>query len=535
MSTATELLKQGRKDEIWTKYCGFLDLDIHEFMEIQNRLLMEQVHILFKSEIGRILIGDKMPSSVDEFRHIVPLTDYEVYAPYLNAKREDVLPHGIFMWAHTSGRSTADGHKWVPYTKRMYDCLGESVIGSMLLSSCSHKGEIMIELRDSVLLSTAPPPYVSGLLSYSAEEQLDIRFFPSLEEGDKMDFADRISQGFGLAREHGLDYFYGIASVLTKIGERFESGSDKFQFSPELLKPKVLGRMLKGLMVSKINKRGMLPQDIWNLKGIMTGGTDTVIYKDKIEYYWGRKPLEGYAATEGGVLAVQAWNYSGMTFYPDRDFLEFIPYEEHLKNKLDSSYKPITLLFDELKPGIYELVFTNFLGGVFTRYRVGDLFEVVSLRDKELGIELPQFRFYSRTGDLIDMAGIARLTESSIWQSLEATNLPYEDWVARKEEIDGEVILHIYLELKESNDIPLSEITEMVRVGLRENNYEFADMEELLGPDHLKVTKISPGSWQRYIEFQKNIGADLAHLKPTHMQPSLAIMKVLLKDTVQRD
>ncbi|MCJ7622682.1 MAG: GH3 auxin-responsive promoter family protein [Anaerolineaceae bacterium] len=535
MSNATELLKQGRKDEIWTKYCGFFDLGIHEFMDIQKRLLMEQVHILFKSEIGRILIGNKEPSSVDEFRHIVPLTDYEIYAPYLNAKREDVLPPGVFMWAHTSGRSTADGHKWVPYTKRMYDCLGESVIGSMLLSSCSHKGDVMIELRDSLLLSTAPPPYVSGLLSYSTEEQFDIRFFPSLEEGDKMDFGDRISKGFGLAREHGLDYFYGIASVLAKIGERFESGSENFQFSPELLKPRVLTRMLKGLLIAKLNKRGLLPQDIWKIKGIMTGGTDTVIYKDKIEHYWGRKPLEGYASTESGVLAVQAWNYSGMTFYPDRDFLEFIPYEEHLKNKLDSSYTPMTLLFDELTPGIYEIVFTNFLGGVFTRYRVGDLFEVISLRDKELGIDLPQVRFYSRIGDLIDMAGIARLTESSIWQSIEATKIPYEDWVARKEEINGEVILHIYLELKGSNDISLPELTERMRTGLRENNSEFGDMEELLGPNHLKVTKIKPGSWARFMEFQKNIGADLAHTKPTHMQPMEAVMKVLLRDTVQND
>jgi hypothetical protein len=91
------------------------------------------------------------------------------------------------------------------------------------------------------------------------------------------------------------------------------------------------------------------------------------------------------------------------------------------------------------------------------------------------------------------------------------------------------------VELKGFNDIPSSELTELMRTGLREHNSEFSDMEELLGPDHLKVTKIKPGSWQRYMDFQKSIGADLAHTKPTHMQPMDAVMKVLLRDTVQHD
>ncbi len=41
MTSLSTLLKQGRKEEIWTKYCGFLDLSIGEFMEIQERHLLE--------------------------------------------------------------------------------------------------------------------------------------------------------------------------------------------------------------------------------------------------------------------------------------------------------------------------------------------------------------------------------------------------------------------------------------------------------------------------------------------------------------
>ena len=530
MSQATDLFNQGKKAELWTKYCGFFDLSPDEFMEIQERLLMEQIDLLYTSELGRKLLGDKKPESMEEFRQLAPLTDYEVYAPYLNEKREDVLPDGKYQWAHTSGRSTANGHKWIPYTKRMYDRLGEAAIGAMLLSSCSMKGEVMLEPGDTVLLATAPPPYVSGYLSLSTEEQFDLRFLPSLEDGEKMDFADRIAEGFKLGQDVGLNYFYGIASVLAKMGERFENGGASGGFSLRMLKPSILSRMIKGLITAKINKRSLLPKDIWKLKGIMTGGTDTIIYRDQIERYWGQKPLEGYACTEGGTMAMQSWTYNGMTFYPDSDFLEFIPYEDHLKNKLDPNFKPRTLLYNELETGIYELVFTNLLGGIYTRYRVGDLFEVIALKDEEAGVTLPQMRFYARSGDLIDLAGLARLTEASIWQAIEKVNVSYEDWVARKEEIDGEVMLHVYLELKEKNGSSDKEIEADLRNALREHVSEFKDFEELLGGNRLKLTTLPAGSWKNFMDHQKKVGADLAHTKPTHMQPSFSTMKILLKN-----
>jgi hypothetical protein len=82
MTTALELLREGRRDEIWKKYCGFIDLGLEEFMEIQKRLLMEQIDLLSKCELGRKLLGDTVPTSVKEFLETVPLTTNEVYTPY---------------------------------------------------------------------------------------------------------------------------------------------------------------------------------------------------------------------------------------------------------------------------------------------------------------------------------------------------------------------------------------------------------------------------------------------------------------------
>jgi hypothetical protein len=530
MVSAAELIAQGKKDEIWARYCGFLDFKLDKFMGIQKRLLMEHVRRLGASPIGQVIFGDLLPQDVDDFRENVPLTNYEIYAPYLDEQREDVLPPGHYRWAYTSGRTSLSGRKWAPIPDLMYDRLGEGIITAMLLSSCREKGDVCLKANDSVILTTAPLPYISALLSHSLEEQMDINFFPPLDSGEQMQFEERINKGFDMATEFGLDYFFGLSSILAKIGEMFEFGSESTSIR-KYLKPRVLPRMLKGMIKSKIDGRKLFPRDIWSLKGIMTTGTDTTVYKEKIERYWGKKPLEAYICTEGGGMATQAWTYYGLNFLPDINFIEFIPYEEYLKNKLDPNYRPSTLLLDELQQGIYEIVFTNLLGGVFTRYRIGDLFEVIALRDEEAGIDLPQFRLYARTNTIIDIGGIARVTEMQITQSIEHTGLKYVDWVARKEEMNGETFLNLYLELKEPDSITPESLNALVREGMLKHVPEFPDLEELLGKNHMQVTCLAAGSWSYYMDFQNRVGADLAHVKPPHIQPSDAAMRILLELT----
>jgi len=529
MTSTIDLIRQGRNDELWTKHCGFLELKLDEYMKIQERLLLEQIGFLSHSEIGRKLIGGTIPASVAEFRRLVPLTTYRDYEPYLTGQKSDSLPVEPFAWGRTSGRSGEYSAKWAPYSKRMYDSLGEVAVGAMLMASCTRKGEVNLHPGNVILLGTAPPPYTSGLITHSVADQLEVRFVPSLEAGEKMDFGDRIAEGFKLAMGTGLDFFYGLSSILAKTGQRFESGSGSIKFSSFLFRPNVIFRLLRGFLNAKLNKRNVLPKDIWKLKGIMSGGTDTDIYRERIKRYWGKEPLEGYACTEGGNMAMQAWNFKGMTFFPDCNFLEFIPYEDHIKNKKDPGYQPPTVLPNELKPGIYELVFTNLLGGVFTRYRVGDLFEVISLSDEELNIDLPQVRFYSRADDIIDLGGFTKLTERSIWQVIEASKIDYVDWTARKEQVGGDPILHLYIELNESDGSSSDQLKPLIHAGLKQVNTDFTDLEYILGSDHLQVTRLANNSFMRYMEDRRRAGSDLAHVKPPHMQPPDDVMARLLQ------
>jgi phenylacetate-coenzyme A ligase PaaK-like adenylate-forming protein len=259
----------------------------------------------------------------------------------------------------------------------------------------------------------------------------------------------------------------------------------------------------------------------------MTGGTDTEIYRKKIKHYWGLEPLEGYGSTEAGTMCMQSWNFKGMTFFPDSCFLEFIPLEDLIEYEKNPNHPLKTVLFDELEVGIYELVFSNFHGGIFMRYRVGDMFEIISIGDEEINCTLPQVRYYSRDIDIIDIGSMARFSEKDIWKAIEETGINYFDWVARKEIIEGEPTLHIYLEVNPGVPLSETEVYELVDKHLSRQVTEFRDCKSMLNHNPLKVSLLRPGSFAGYMEAQQRAGADLGHYKPPHMQPKDHIMEKL--------
>ena len=529
MTTAAELLRQGRRDEIWRKYCGFLDLSLEEFMGIQERLLMEQIDLLSKCELGRKLLGDEVPTSVEEFRESVPLTIYEDYLPYLDEKREDVLPEKPDFWIRTSGRSGVGLFKWAPYPKRMLQAGTELAFASTIFATCRGKGDFALEENDRFLYGMAPPPYISGMLPYGLLWEFPFKFLPSVEEAEQMSFQERIAKGFELSFREGLDVFFGISSVLVRIGDQFAQASGKVEVSPVLFHPSSLFRLMRGLLKSKLAKRPMIPADLWNVKGIISGGTDTAIYRDKIKYYWGKEPIEMYGGTEINFIAAQTWDYEGMTFVPSTGFLEFIPEEEHLKSKRNPSYQPRTVLLNEVKAGEkYELVVTNFRGGVYVRYRIGDMLKITALRNDNLDIDIPQVIFWARADDIIDLAGFSRLTEAIIWQAIENSGIGCKEWTARKEVREQQPILHLYVELLDEDRWTPEEVKNALHQSLKDVDPSYREIEEMLGLKPLQVTLLRPGTFQRYIEDRGAAGAELAHLKPPHMKPSDEVINRLL-------
>jgi len=524
MMKKDELFKTGDHKRIWQKYCGFLDLSLQEFMEMQEQLLMEQIELVHGSPLAKKFMPKK-PKDMAEFRQIVPLTTYDDYAPYLSEKNEDVLAVRPDWWACTSGRGGTT--KWVPYTERGAEVLGRCGLSAMILACANRKGEVNISNGVRALHNMPPSPYVSGILAQVIAQQIAVRFMPPIGQDEEQDFAAKIQAGFGMALRNGVDVLTSLSSVLLQMGERFSESSGQLKFNRHMLHPQIMRRMIRAWWWSKREGRALLPKDLWPLKGLLAYGMDTDIYKDKLIHYWGREPLVTYGAAESGTIATPAWNKKGMTFLPTSSFREFIPEEEWLKSREDKDYQPSTVLLDEVKPGErYEVVITHFYGMPFLRYRIGDLIKIVALEDNEAGINLPQMVFDSRADDLIDIAGFPRLDERTIWQAIANTGIRYEEWSARKEYGEETPIVRLYIELKE--EIEVEELEKRIHQELSAIDHHYADLESMLGIRPLRITTISPGSFQRYYEERRKAGANLAHLKPPHMKASDSVIQDLL-------
>jgi len=132
MTYTSEMIKNGEREKIWSKYCGYLDLSIEEYMQIQERLLIEQLATLKDCNPGKHFFGKRPPKSVEEFRKNVPLTTYADYVDFLMDQKEDDLPKANYRWACTSGRSGEYACKWVPLTDSMYDSTANTRFSKMV-------------------------------------------------------------------------------------------------------------------------------------------------------------------------------------------------------------------------------------------------------------------------------------------------------------------------------------------------------------------------------------------------------------------
>lgn len=524
MLTKDELFQTGDQQRIWQKYCGFLDLSLTEFMEIQEHLLTEQIELVYDSPLAKKFMPKK-PKDITEFRQLVPLTTFDDYAAYLNEKNEDVLAVKPYCWAHTSGRGGT--FKWVPFTPSAMEWIGNGGTAMAILACANRKGEVNIKSGLRALHNLPPAPYFAGIMAPLLAEKIGARLIPPPDKYENVDFAVRTQAGFQIAMRTGVDFLTSLTSVLIKIGERFTESSGQLKFNRHMLQPSIMLRLVMAWLRSKRARRALLPKDLWPLKGLMCYGMDTNIYREQLIRYWGKEPLEVYVATESGVIATQAWNKKGMTCVPFCSFLEFIPEVEWLKSRDDKDYRPSTVLLDEVKPGeSYEIIITSLWGMPFLRYRLGDIIKVVALEDTKAGIKLPQIVFGSRTADLIDIAGFTRLDEKTVWQAIANTGIKYEDWCIRKEYEQDKPIMHLYIELKQ--EMKAQELERVVHQKLADIDHDYRDLESMLGIRPLRVSLLPAGSFQQYYEEKQRAGADLAHLKPPHMNPSDAVIKELI-------
>ncbi len=502
-------LKTCSKADIWQEYCGFLELSIEEYMQIQFRLLKEQIQVYAASGLGRRLFNGKTPETVEEFREQIPLTTYEDYADILLEKRVDQLPSVPVVWLETTWESGSSPIKTAPYSEEMLEVYRNNILAAMILSTSDQKGQFHIQKNPRVLYGLAPLPYATGLFPGLIAPELDVRFMPPLKKALSMSFGEQNRQGFSYAMKSGIDQFFGMSSVIytiTKNFDRFLAGGSISLKELLKIRPAMLYRLMKAKYISRRDGKPIRPADLFHLTGFVCVGTDTALFKDELEKAWGRRPLEIHGGTEPACIGTETWSRDGLVFFPDTCFYEFIPEAEMEKNLEDPSYVPRTYLMNQLAANEnYELVITVLKGGAFVRYRVGDMYRCLRTKNSRDGLELPQFVYIDRVPTVIDIAGFTRVTKKTIEHVIELSRLPVAGWFARKE-YDGEnrCYLHLYVEFPPEEEgrvaIDSAVLKEHLSIYFRHYDQDYKDLRRLLGTDPLQVTVLPMGSIRAYEE-----------------------------------
>ena len=499
-------LKEHQYESIWKEYCGFLDLNIEEYMLIQKRLMEEQIQLWSNCDLGKAILKGKRPKSLEEFREMVPLTTYDDYADVLLNRRAEMLPGNPITWIQTTWEGGKHPVKVAPYTRNMLDTYRNNVVACLLLSTSTKKGEFDVSTADKFLYGLAPMPYMTGLFPLALREDIRMRFLPEIDEAVNMTFSQRNKLGFKMAMKEDVEFFFGLGSVAHAVSVSFGNfGGASGKISSLLkCKPKMIYRILKAKIKCKKEQRPLMPKDLFRLKGFMVAGTDNRCYKDDLERLWGVRPMELFAGTEPSIIGTETWTRNGMYFFPDTCFYEFILERDMYRMIEDPSYQPKTYLMDEVIPGEkYELVITVLKGGAFARYRVGDMYRCVGLTNKEDNTKIPRFEYIDRVPGIIDIAGFTRISENGIRNAIELSGLPLKDWVAVKEyNEENRPYLHLYVEIATVELIGRAMSTEILKEVLttyfKYIDHDYADLKKIIGMDPLKVSILKRGSFASY-------------------------------------
>ena len=510
----------------WRRFCGFLEFSQDAVLDVQRRLLRDQIRLVKDSAVGQRFMSVMRSDTVDEFRRSVPLTTYADYADLFQPGAPARISSDDYMWTYTA---TGPGNdKWVPYTTRGYERLLDSVMAALLLAAAEWPGNVAIRPGDVVMYNVPPRPYLSGLAAFGMAERFGLTGVLDPATSESLDFKARVTAGFEEALRSRVDVIISLTSILNKVGARFEYGAaqgalDRTAGAGMGLNGRAAYRLARAKIKSTLTRRSMRPKDLWSPKAIIGWGLDTSFFSERIKRYWGKPPYQMYAATEGGVMGMQPCDGRGMVFNPYADFYEFVPVAEMQKSGEDPAYRPDALLLDEVEQGeTYEVVITNFYGMPFLRYRPGHLIRILAQ-----GVNGPEFELGGRSDDLIDIAGFTRIDENTMWKALDGTGVPPSEWTVRRECDGDRLVLHLYAEPHVPCDE--SELAARLHASLKRTDPLYADLEGMLGIRPLRVTLLPPGTFDRYYEAMRQAGEPLTRRLPPRMNANDNVIRVLLR------
>ena len=457
------------------------------------------------SELGKTILKGKTINDVNDFRNSIPLTTYDDYADILLKKDNTYLPKESDIWIQTTWEGGTKPIKVAPYSRDMLDVFRDNIVSCLILSSSKKEGKFSFKYNDKMLYGLAPLPFLTGLVPFSLSECTDVKMLPPVEEATNMSFSKRNALGFKMAMQQDVQLFFGLGSVAYAVTQALTNRKGKSSVKDlRKYKPKMIGRIIRAKIKCNIQKRTLLPKDLFKLKCFMIAGTDNRYYKKDLENAWGIMPLELFAGTEPSLIGTETWNRNGLYFFPKTCYYEFVKLSDVVLNKVHGTPITKTYLMNEVTPNEkYELVISVLNGGVFMRYRTGDVYQCIDLIDLENKKNLPRFEYVDRIPWIIDIAGFSRFNEEEISKVILNANINVNDWYATKSLTnDNKPILNIYLEVEDDSN--KEEIIDRLDQSFTLIDEDYDGLKKILGTNPLKVTFLKKNTINEYRVAHKN-------------------------------
>ncbi|WP_195244790.1 GH3 auxin-responsive promoter family protein [Clostridium celatum] len=425
---------------------GVLEKKFNKYT-LNSRSVNEEVLFKILNKNNECNYGEKYNfnsiRSVNEYKEIVPITDYSDYEQYINemlkGKKNILITDDVEYFGHTSG--TTGKQKLIPVTKKSRE-VGSKYMALLIERFAYNNLKNQWNYgRGLMLADTVMTTYSEGgvpICSATSGGMDAIKFIlPKIYTSpyEVMKIKDKntalyLHLLFAL-NDKNLTYISGvfISNVLDalrvleeksellvmdikkgRINRNLNIGDENRKKLNKYLKPNA-GRADEIELEFSKGFRGICRR-LWPKITYIAAvtGANFSIYDEMVNYYTESLPIysPAYAATEAMIGINPYISNIRYVIIPDTVFYEFIPIDESDKEK------PMTCCIDELKIGEkYEIIVTNYAG--FYRYRLGDVIKVVGYYNNS-----PEVEFLYRKNQVLNMVS-EKTTEDHLKVSINKT------------------------------------------------------------------------------------------------------------------
>ena len=418
--------------------------------DLSREFLMKLVRDNKDTEYGKLHHFDEI-HSVDDYRRLVPLSNYDSYAPYIermvgNGERNLITAYPIVQYAETSG--SVGVPKKIPVTKQSmkiytkYTITRVTALADAWTREHKHhrlpigRGFNQLEIVDRTLPDGTPLGNISGsaaksykiLFPYYLTSPIPVLYpngyMPMMYLKVRYVLADRDTTFlFSVFMTNLVDMMNYIKNNWETLVEDIRTGTfnDDVQISDD-----VRAKLMKVTKpdpkradeLAREFRKGfdtpIIPR-IWpKMSFISTIGTGGfAAYTRAMRSFSGGVPIDYqiYGASEAMMATCTHIEEPEFALLCDSCFFEFIP-AELPESEIDGTK---TLTIDQLEVGReYEIIITNLSG--FYRYRIKDVIKVLGYED-----ESPKITFSYRKSQLLDLAG-DKITESMMDETIRRTS-----------------------------------------------------------------------------------------------------------------